>query len=205
MCKKITILISIILLFLSPALFGQSIDIGVGGGLTIVQSPDGYTNEITNGGLDFTNEYHLGLKGKINLPLIPVTPYVLFNYYNFSGKADISGGGEQTTSQNILSFGGGIDYNLTPGPVPVKPYAALEVAYNNIGELELDPQPEVATTGESVSRFGLGVGLGVNFNLLPKVNLDASAKYHFLNLIGKEDGEDTISMINLDLLLFFTF
>jgi hypothetical protein len=49
----------------------QSFDIGVGGGFSFVQTPASYTD--TAG---FSTEYHIGIKGKLNIPYFPLLPLV---------------------------------------------------------------------------------------------------------------------------------
>ena len=60
--KKISfILFSVFLiLFFNSIVPAQSIKVGVGGGLTSVQGPDSYTNDISQNEFGFSSEYNLG-------------------------------------------------------------------------------------------------------------------------------------------------
>jgi len=169
----------------------QSIDLGFGGGLSVVQSPAYYTDVA-----GFSSEYHIGIKGKLNLPLIPFTPIGFIEYHFFRGSQNtplING----DTKQNILSLGVGGEWSMSPGPL--NPYLGLDLEFNHLSDLETAG----SSTAAGVSRMGLGFGIGVMFKLIPLFNLDVSVKYQMLNLIGKKSGEETIGIINLNGALFF--
>lgn len=198
--KKVMLpfLFFMISVFTTENVQAQSIDLGVGGGLTLVQSPASYTDRY-----GFSSEYHIGIKGRLNFPLLPITPYGYIDYHFFRGTASgITTVGllppptDLSTKQDLLSFGVGAELPLIPGPI--SPYLGLDFEYNSFGDLKYGP-----FTVSGNSRSGIGIGAGVLFKLLPFVNIDASLKYQMLNLFGKSDGEDTIGIINLNLALFF--
>ncbi len=165
----------------------QGIKIGVGGGLSAVQSPAYYTDAA-----GFSSEYHIGLKGKVSIPIFPITPIGFVEYHFFRGQTPAGA----DTKQNILSVGVGGEMELLPGPL--SPYVGLDLEYNSLGDLETTGSP--AASG--VSRMGLGIGAGVMLTLLP-IDFDVSLKYQMLNLFGKESGEETIGIINLNAAIFF--
>jgi len=90
--KKISfILFSVFLiLFFNSIVPAQSIKVGVGGGLTSVQGPDGFTNDISQNGLGFSSEYNFGAIAKIDIPLVPFTPRGIFLYHNLSSNEDMT-------------------------------------------------------------------------------------------------------------------
>ena len=190
--KKIMVLIFIVTisLFVSQNVSAQTINLGIGGGLSIVQSPDRYKNTF-----GFSSEYHVGIKGKLNFPLIPITPIGIIEYHFFRGTASTETGSVDT-KQNVLTLGVGGELSLVPGPI--SPYIGLDLEYNNLGDLEVGGQKV-----SGISRTGLGIGAGVMVKILPFVNVDVGLKYQMLNLIGKENGEDTIGIVNLNAALFF--
>jgi hypothetical protein len=51
----------------------------------------------------------------------------------------------------------------------------------------------------------LQFGAGAEVSILPTINLDVFAGYNLFNIIGKDEGEETISAINLDIYLMFSF
>ncbi len=165
----------------------QGIKIGIGGGLSSVQSPTAYTDAF-----GFSSEYHIGLKGKLSIPVFPITPIGFVEYHFFRGQTPAGA----DTKQNILSIGVGGELSLLPGPL--SPYLGLDLEFNNFSDLEISG----GTNLSGNSRTGLGVGAGVMLTLLP-IDFDVSLKYQMLNLFGKEDGEETIGIINLNAAVFF--
>ena len=89
--KKISfILFSVFLiLFFNSIVPAQSIKVGVGGGLTSVQGPDRYTNDISQDEFGFSSEYNFGAIVKVDIPLIPLTPRGFFLYHQLSSNEDI--------------------------------------------------------------------------------------------------------------------
>lgn len=168
----------------------QGIDIGLGGGLSLVQSPAEYTDAA-----GFSTEYHIGIKGKLNLPAFPITPIGFVEYHFLNGTMSTAAGNVDT-KQDILSIGVGGELTLLPGPL--SPYLGLDLEFNNFGNFE----PSGTGIG-SASRTGLGIGAGLMFKLLPIINIDLSLKYQMMNLWGKSDGEETIGIINLNAAVFF--
>lgn len=177
----------------------QQIRLGLGGGITAVQSPDAYTNDISNGGLGFTSNYHLTAELRLDFPLIPFTPLAFVNYHVLSGTGSGSYQGVET-SQKILSLGVEGQFSLVPFPF-VKPYFSVSVASNNIGEQKITSPLGTVTQGNK-TRMGGGLGIGALVTILP-IDLDVSAKYSFLNLVGKDSGEENINIINVNLTVLF--
>ncbi len=184
----------VLFLFIAISVFtfqstqAQGIDIGLGGGLSLVQSPAEYTDVA-----GFSTEYHIGIKGKLNLPAFPITPIGFVEYHFLNGSMSTAAGNVDT-KQDILSIGVGGELSLIPGPL--SPYLGLDFEFNNFGDFE------PSGTG-SASRTGLGIGAGLMFELLPIINIDLSLKYQMMNLWGKSDGEETIGIINLNAAVFF--
>lgn len=196
----------IVVLLLTSSVYSQGMKFGIGGGLSVVSSPAFFTNDISTGfstGLGFSTETHVGLLVKFNLPLVPVTPYAFGKYHWLSGE-NTTPLGDFKTSSNLLSIGGGVQYNLIPGPI--KPYLALEVAYNNMKAPEIEYPASYGlakkSLGDDISRFGLGLGVGADINLMI-INIDANLKYNMINLIGKEDGEESIGILTFTASLMF--
>jgi opacity protein-like surface antigen len=175
---------------------------GIGGGLSTVQAPDAYTNDLTSGGLGFSSGYHIGAKLKLSIPLFPLTPVGSIIYSHFSGDQSTPLGNIET-SQSIWTIGAGAEYKLIPGPL--SPYLAADLEYNNFGDISVDAGnlPISISGAGSRSRFGIAVGIGAELTILPVIGLDASIKYHFLNWIGKESGEETVSVLSYNLTVLF--
>jgi len=209
---KLILFIGAFLIFLSSNGFAQLISIGVGGGLTQVTGSELYSNKVSDGGYGFSSEYNFGAIGKVDLPLVPITPRAFVLYHKLNGKgtyapdllgAQVIGSSDVEYSQSILSMGVGASYNFIPIPAGVDPYVALDVMFNSFGDFTVKSGGvETKTSGKS--RTGIGIGAGAEVTILPKVNVDISASYRMFNLIGKESGEKTLSAINLDLFFMFS-
>jgi len=186
--------------FLATDSFPQTF--GIGGGLSIVTGPETYTESYNSGGAGYSDGYHFSTKLKIDIPLSPITPVVFVNYSRFSGEEPTTIGTIKT-SQSIWSIGASGEYELFPAP-SISPYIAVDLSYNNFGDFKSDGQvAEIGIIGQSIiggSRLGGSVGIGAEVIY----HFDISIKYQFLNLIGKEPGEETVSVLsfNLTLLIF---
>jgi Outer membrane protein beta-barrel domain len=178
----------------------QSIRLGLGGGLTSITSPSYYTDNISNGAYGFKGNYHLSLIAKLNLPLLPITPafFIDYHYLNSSGQFDSV---EVSYSQRIFSIGVEGEWDFLPLPI-VKPYLLVNVALNNFGELKATTSNEIFGQS-SFTRYGAGVGLGTVLSVIPSMDLDLSAKYNFMNLVGKKSGEGAINSFTLNLVILF--
>lgn len=191
-------------ILISAAVFGNkafSQTLGIGGGLSTVTGPDSYTNDLTSGGIGFSSGYHLGVKLKFGIPVAPFKPFGFVNYTHFSNDQSTPVG-NVAISQSIWSIGAGGQYNLIPGPI--NPYIAANVAYNNFGDLSVEGGDigDAFEGGGSKSRFGGGIGIGAELSVLV-IGLDASITYNFLNWVGKESGEETVSIISYNLTVLF--
>ncbi len=199
--RKLLFLITIILTSTS-VVNAQGISIGATGGLTTITGPDAFTKDISEGGAGFSAAPHFGVKGKLSLPVLPLTltGQVLYTPFSASGEAPVgfaSSPAEIETEYSLLIFGVGAEYNFVPGPI--SPYLALDVFYSKTGDYKTTYKTAASTLENTTggnSRAGIGVGGGFEFGLLPMIDLDVSAKYNMNNLFGKEDGEDTFSTLN---------
>ncbi len=86
-------------------------------------------------------------------------------------------------------------------PVGFDPYIALDLSFNSFGKLEANG----TEIGNSFTRFGGGIGLGTEITIIPILDLDVYASYKMFNLIGKEDGEETVTALTLDVFVLFSF
>jgi hypothetical protein len=174
---------------------------GIGGGLSIVTGPDTYTESYNSGGVGYSDGYHFGAKLKIDIPLSPITLVGFYNYYRFSGD-ELTTNGTIKTSQSIWSIGVSGEYELFPAP-SISPYIAVDLSYNNFGDFNSEGQHiEIGIIGQSViggSKVGGAIGIGAEVIY----HLDLSIKYQFLNLIVKEPGEETVSVISYNLTVLF--
>jgi hypothetical protein len=202
--------VSIFLLFLPSLSHAQLVKIGAGGGLTQVLAPEGLTKDVSEGGLGYSTEWNLGLIGKVDLPLIPITPRAFILYHTLSGSGAnppelfkmAQAEDDVEYSQSIFEIGLGAQYNFIPAPLGFDPYIALDLSFNSFGKSKVN---DVEVPESSITRFGGGVGIGTEVTIVPVVNLDLYLSYKMLNLVGKETGEETISAVTLDAFIIFNF
>lgn len=185
------------ILMLNTISFPQGISVSLIGGATIFQSPDDFKNSISNGGFGFKNSTNFGIKGKFEIPLLPLNFNASIVYVPLNSKESLI----EVTS-NLLSLGIGVEWNFIPGPI--SPYAAIDITFNSFGELEFK-LPSAKISEKGFTRDGVAVGSGVIFKLLPLIDLDISAKYSVYNLIGKKNNEKSITAINLTAGIYFNF
>lgn len=213
--KKIMIATAIaITVMLSFTVNAQSFSIGVGGGLTNVVGSEDFTKKISEGGLGYSTEWNMGVVAKIGLPLVPITPRAFILYHSLSGSDNIDqvlGKGtsinslDVENSQSLLSVGLGVQYGFIPIPAGIDPYLAIDLMYNSFGELEGKTPTQTIVINKSLSRFGLGLGVGAEISIIPVLNIDLLVSYQMMNLIGKEDGESSLSALTVDAFLLFSF
>ncbi len=198
--------ILILLFFLPTVVNAQLFQIGAGGGLTQILAPESYTNSVEDGGLGFSSEWNAGAIVKIGLPLIPITPRAYFLYHSLTGSGEADPTLYQDPNveytQSISEIGIGIQYNFVPLPAGFDPYIALDIAYNSFSTLEGNGN---AVPNTNDSRFGGGIGLGTEITIIPIIDLDVYASYKMFNLVGKEDGEETVTALTLDVFILFSF
>ena len=205
MKKNYIISFAVIFLLLLPAsTLAQLVKIGAGGGITQVLAPDGITKKVSEGGLGYSTEWNIGLIGKVDLPLIPITPRAFLLYHTFAGDGTNPSSQNVENSQSVFEIGAGAQYNFIPAPLGFDPYIALDLSFNSFGDFNQNIDG-VETKYSGNTRFGGGVGIGTEVTIIPLINLDLYLSYKMLNLVGKESGEETISAVTLDAFIIFNF
>ena len=209
--NQILTLLVLIMFSLPTFTFAQLVKIGAGGGITKVLGPESLTDEISTaedwGGAGFSTEWNAGLIGKVDLPLIPITPRGFIIYHSFAASKEFpieQNRAKIETNQTILEIGLGAQYNFIPTPLGFDPYIALDISLNTFGDYTTNVNGEEFVS-DGFSRFGGGIGLGTEVTIIPLINLDLYLSYKMFNLTGKEDGEETVSAITLDAFIIFNF
>lgn len=189
-------LVLLVFLLFPNTLKAQGVSLGIGGGLSNMTAPDAFTNNISDGGAGFSSGWHLGAKATFSIPLSLFTPitFVFYNKFKGSGSTQF---GDINTSLSLWSIGVGGQTEIIPGPI--SPYFQVNIAYNSFGDLKVEssnPIISVSQKSDGTGRVGLGLGVGVKI-----IFVDASITYNFLNLIGKDDGEEATNTLNFTALL----
>ncbi len=174
-------------------LYGQNTHTELFGGISTILSPDGYTNEISKGGAGFNKGFNIGLEALTEIPLAVVNPYLFIQFQRFTGAQNTLLGNE-SSSMNIYSAGIGLRTNLSDSPT--HPYLTVNAAFNKMGELDIEA-PFGGSISAGQSRIGGGIGGGLNIGIPLLFNIDITATYNLLNLIGRGPGEKIASTVNL--------
>ncbi|MEN8193008.1 MAG: outer membrane beta-barrel protein [Bacteroidota bacterium] len=170
--KKYLVFVSLTLIILfTTTTQAQLIRIGLGGGYS----------SITSSTSIFDNGFHYGGKAVVGIPVLPIN--ISANIYNNSLSKEVAGISHESS---FLSVGLGGEFTLLPGPI--KPYAAAELLYTSVGETKIAD----ISYGGSESKFGLGLGAGAYFTLLPVIDLDLSAHYNMNTLLSSGDGLNSV-------------
>ncbi len=190
-------------IFFNINLDAQTIKIGVGGGVTFVTSPAAYTNDILQGGSGFSTEYHYGIRGKWDVPFAPIKPIIFLNYYKFTGQQTYQST-EYKASTDI--FSAGIKSEIPVFDNEFHPYMSLSLMYNMFGKYKkekIENNIDSSYSYPTYNRLGLGIGIGAYVDVIPLIDIDASLNYDFLNVYGKSPDEAGVSVLSLDLTVFF--
>ena len=199
---------TLLIVFTLPTLTNaQLFQLGAGGGLTQILAPERYTNSVSDGGLGFSTEWNAGVIAKLGLPLIPITPRAYFLYHSLSGSGELDpiyyGESNIEVTQSISEIGIGAQYNFLPLPAGIDPYIALDIACNIFSPIKEGDDYEVPNSDGT--RFGGGIGVGTEITIIPIIDVDVYASYKMFNLVGKDDGEETVTAFTLDAFILFSF
>lgn len=208
---KRIVLLGITLLFLAGYTNAQNTKYGFSFGLTYILGPGFYTDDIDTSGRAFglTSNYHFGGKIKIGLQPVPIRLTGQLLYTSFNGSRNNVVISPNTaidiqTSSSLFTLAFGAEYVISPEPV--SPYVTLELQMNNQGSTKLTENLPNSTREISIdgnSRWGLGLGAGLDLGIVPQVDLDAAVKLNLVNLFGKKDNESTFSTFNLTLSVLY--
>jgi len=177
MKKSILLISSVLFIIITSNLHAQLLRAGVGGGYTTITS-DAF----------FDNGYQYGGKVVVGIPVLPLN--AALNLYNNPLSTEVEG---ITIESSFFSAGLGGEFVILPGPL--KPYVGLELLYVSTQESTWAG----GSGGDPQTYFGLGLGAGAYFTLIPLIDLDLSAHYNMNSLISGDD-DFTTAEIRLNIL-----
>lgn len=210
---KHIILLSLMFILAASQLGAQNAQLGAGGGLTYILASSAYTDEIDTLGssFGFKSNYHLALKARFTLPGQPLRLSGSLVYTSFSGTrenfvfpdlvaADLE------TSLKVYSLVLGAEYLLMPAASPAVPYLGADLLISSFGDRSFTIVRSDRSVERSIgggARYGLGLGGGIDFTILPQIDLDASLKLNMMNLLGRDEGEKFMSSVNLSIMILY--
>lgn len=178
--KKFSLLFIVVSLLLFSTTQAQLIKVGLGGGYTSITS-DSF----------FDDGYQYGGKIVVAIPVLPLNASL--NLYNNPLSKEVDG---SEWESSFFSAGLGGEFTILPGPI--KPYAGLELLYSSASARTSGSE----SWGETTTDFGLGLGVGAYFTLLPLIDLDLSAHYNMNSLFGSYTFNTTHVRLNILFNLF---
>lgn len=154
-------------------------------------TPYWYQKSGFNAGADF--KYFLGKKR--NLGLVLNAAYNGYNSGTFptSTPAFSLDGGKLTL--NNVRIAVGAEWDFIPKSAKktfVDPFVGIDLVGNFLSG-KFTPSSGTALTMNSASRFGIGVGAGIDIMVKKTWGFVIGAKYDFINLIGKQDNSTQTS------------
>lgn len=209
--KKIIYIFIISILAFYTSSQAQNAKYGFSFGLTYIAGPSLYTDDIDTTGRAFglKSNFHFGGKVKIGLQPLPIRLTGSLLYTSFNGSKDNvvinpTTAVDITTSSNLFTLAFGAEYLFSPEPV--SPYGTLELQLNSQGNTKLTQDYPNSTREISIegnTRWGLGLGVGLDLGIIPQIDLDILAKYNLVNIFGKRSNEDTFSTFTLTLSVLY--
>ncbi|MGE5479455.1 MAG: outer membrane beta-barrel protein [Chloroflexota bacterium] len=168
---------------------------------------DTLTGTLYNKGV--TTGYHLALKARLGLSdMVSFVGGIGINRFPES-KIDVIDpkNGDTlarlTTTTNVVPISAGVNIYLLKSVIGL--YGTGELTYNYITssvDANWAGKSIPISNSPSDSRMGFGVGAGVDLDL-QIVLLNLEAKYHYLNLIGKDEDEGAKNYLAVSLGVYF--
>jgi opacity protein-like surface antigen len=193
--RRATIIAALALFaFVSSGVYAQSgMTLGIGGGLSLLQKPEGvkeFWKDGFMGGVDlgFGGGF-LGLRGLFEYSVcgLETDKFQEMLGDDYAG-VDISGG-----SLKIMAAYAMLDVHIIPAETGISPYATAGVGFMkfDLSDVEVSYQgrTESAEIGAGESGFSLTFGAGMDIKFSPKAALFVEGRWS-VAFFGDEDGDD---------------
>lgn len=186
----------LIVLFLTVS-HAQSLRLGFSYGIHKTNDIS-FSLDKTNYSVGLESDKHYGIKLKLGLPAINLSAYM--NKFNNESNETINGI-RNRVEYNYWVMGIGAEMTVIPGPVNV--YLAGDFLMTTSGETKIVNAFNNFTESRD-TKFGIGIGAGVDIKILPMFDLDVTAKYNMNNLINKESGEKNLNTFSITATVLFS-
>jgi opacity protein-like surface antigen len=200
------------MVFASAEAISQHLRLGAEAGLSFVDMPDYYTEDVSSGGLGFNVELHSGVLGKLELPGFPVAFTARVQYTWMTGSGNVvsdqlyASAGSYSTFQDILVVGAGVEWVVSH--IAVSPHISTEILFAEVGQISFSS----ASSGSPSSflknpstRVGFALGAGLEHSLSPSLNTDLHVRYNWNRLFGRAPDEGDLNTLDVSLALYFVF
>jgi opacity protein-like surface antigen len=223
---KSSILVSFV--FVSNS-FCQTISVGVGTGMNMIQGDNYYTRALgsigvyhsVNGteasfrGLAMRNGMDFAANAKYAFNTIPISFLAQVHFMPMRGHESIlinnivlrfDEVNDVTTKLDIWSFRFGARYAVDIAHI--KPFISATFLINYFGDARLQfDKGDISITRPDYKngmRYGYHLGLGASYRVLPKLDAEIEGSYSLLNNGNRRDGEVKLNTVNVLLNAYYT-
>ena len=195
-----------IVLFLGGNVLGQSLSLGIGTGISIVQGHNYFTNNLgpaglyfVNGteaefnGLKFKNENDFAFNIKYGFKYLPISIVTQIHYMPLRGNQSVNIYDsffqqnilyDITTKIDIWSLNIGVRYATEI--FKVKPYLAASMLLDYFGDTWLEFENGnnlfMRRDYQNGMRYGLCFGIGLGYEAIKNIDVEIGANYNYMNL-----------------------
>lgn len=192
--KKIALLSSVIIFFISSIIYSQvTLQVGAGGGYMLP------TGDYAGSTVDFYNGTNYGMSSGYNINAKVRVGLLGFDLFGIIDYSSISGDGQSDpdnknsqieNTQNILSIKAGpefkIEIPLSPIGFYIDGFVSVNTFSGTVSFQGVSGVPSGDYDLETATRVGAGGGGGILLDFIPVVTLDLGINYNWYNLFGKQ-------------------
>ena len=205
---RVRVLILLMLFGLPSVVFCQHLRLGVGGGLSFIDNPAYYAQDVSSGGLGFTTELHAGIDAKLDLEGFPVTLTGRAHYTWMTGSGTVesdqvyASAGDYSTFADILVIAFGAEWAVSPGPF--SPHLSSEILLTEAGQVTYANASSAPFLKDARTRVGFALGAGLESSLSALLSADLRIRYNWNTLFGRPGGEENLNTLDVTLAFFFS-
>jgi len=210
MRTTVVYVLAVILTAPSGTVISQHLRLGAEAGLSFIDKPDYYTQDLSAGGLGFNAEMHVGALGKLEMADFPLTLTGRIQYTWMNGSGTVSNSqiygatGNYSTFADILVVAAGTEWVV--GPRALLPHISTEILITEVGQVSFSNaihEPSSPFLKNASTRLGFALGAGLEHSFTPLVNADLHVRYNWNNLIAQSETESNLNTLDVSLALYF--
>jgi opacity protein-like surface antigen len=193
----------------SGGALSQHLRLGAEAGLSFIDMPGFYTQDVSSGGLGFNIELHAGAVGKLELRDSPVTLTGRVQYTWMTGSGTVVSGqvnasaGDYTTFADILIMGAGAEWVVSPGAL--SPHISTEILLTEAGQVSFAGTSSGSSNPflrNASTRVGFAVGAGLEHSFSSSFSADLHVRYNWNTLFGRTGDEGNLNTLDVSLAFY---
>lgn len=209
-------LILLMAVLLSAPVYSQHLRLGPGGGLSFIDLPNYYSQDVSAGGLGFDMEAHAAVLGKLDLeePGVTLTGRLQYTWMTGSGsvvsdQVDITAG-DYSTFADIFVTGFGAEWGFGPEvssstQVPEILHLSTEILLTEVGQVTFTSSGSSSPfLKNAATRVGFAAGAGLEYPLSPTVTVDLHLRYSWNTLFCRSAEEENLNTFDASLAIYFS-